>query len=510
MDENICRWILEFLLRQPVDDAVVKLALSSLPLPPDCSLPLGFKKSIVLRTVESALADASISETLLEHLETLEAIDTELGDPVPGSLKDAYLAVALECTLRCLHGGAEGETMYSDAVQRFWRGRVQAMEAKSQLITAELLQWSAQLEAALSDDSEPEKLMRVETRADALRLVRAYLDEAYVKLGPSFLERAALSTAIGREASAPSPNSESAAATAADAAIAPGVNREAPEVRDFAKDVSGPNAGTTCNGHQSSESAPSSSAATDTADAANGASATAPGVNREAPEVRDSAKDATGPKTDDDPAGAGAATTPGERENREAPEVRDSAKDASGPNADTPCSAHQSVAAKRKNERLRRVVPSRTKQEPLHRRRGGIKITDTGEMGGQTSGSSYDSLPTALVDKVHEALKSSSLELQRAVKDPLPEAMRVAASLVADGADRATNPESMPPDQIGKDVSATDPSLDKSATDAAPSKSGNCEAQHCGPLIVLPRRSLMERNRSAQTYEVSSHGQISA
>lgn len=249
MDENICRWILEFLLRQPVDDGIIKLALSNLPLPSDCALLPDLRKSILIRTIKSALGDGSISETLLEHLETLEAIDIELGNPASASMEDAYCAVALECTLRYLHGGVEGKAGYSAAVQRIWRERVQAMGSKSQLITAGLLQWRARLEAALSDKTECEKLMKIDTRADAFRSIRAYLDESYVKLGPSFLEIAAVPGAA-RHADSEPPSREMAAGAAAPATAA-GESGQALEVVDSTKDAAEPFASTSRDAYQS-------------------------------------------------------------------------------------------------------------------------------------------------------------------------------------------------------------------------------------------------------------------
>lgn len=135
--------------------------------------------------------------------------------------------------------------MYSAAVQRIWRGRILGMGAKSQLITPDLRSWSARLEVALSDETERHNLMRIDGRADAFRSLRAYLDEAYVKLGPSFLEMAALSTVGGQATSAPPPIQESAAAAAT--STSQERNGEAPEVRDSTKDAAGPDAGAPCN-----------------------------------------------------------------------------------------------------------------------------------------------------------------------------------------------------------------------------------------------------------------------
>lgn len=147
------------------------------------------------------------------------------------------------------------------------------------------------------------------------------------------------------------------------------------------------------------------------------------------------------------------------------------------------------------------AVPCKNKQVPLHRRTGGgTKITCAGELEGGTLPSGHHTLPTPLVDKVQEALKSSSSELQATVQDPLPEAIKVAASLVPDGVSTAQNPEPLP-GEAGKEVRAPDPSLDRGGTDAAPAMQGECQAQPNGHQDVLPRRSLMERHSSAQTYQ---------
>ncbi|KAK4773321.1 hypothetical protein SAY87_028340 [Trapa incisa] len=355
MDEKINVWVLDFLLRQPsVADSVLKHALSTLSLPPDSSIPLHLKKSILLRTVKSDLSLDSITESLLDHLEALESIDDALGDPVSSSMKDAYRSVALECTL-----GVEGRADYAAAVQRIWRGRIQGMDSKSQLITPELLSWNVRLEEAMSDEVERKNLMGIDCKADALRSLHAYLDEAYVKFGPSFIEMAAL---------------------------AQGKN-----------DVALP-------------------------------------------------------------------------------------KSTAEPDADA-------IAANRKNERLKTVVPSKIQQVQWHRRRGGgIKITCGGELGRETSHSRYDILPTPLVDKVQDALRSSASELQATVQDPLPEAIQVADSLVTDGAEATQkNPEPLPP-EAGEEARA--PHL--SGTNAAPANSHQ---------NVLPRRSLMERHSSAQALQ---------
>lgn len=155
------------------------------------------------------------------------------------------------------------------------------------------------------------------------------------------------------------------------------------------------------------------------------------------------------------------------------------------------------------------VVPYTTKQLPLHRcPGGGIKIAVVRESRG-TLHSSYDSLPSPLIHKVQGALKSSYSELQAAVCEPLPDALHVAASLVPCVADTAPNLGPPPQNHVSEDIHATDPSLHNSATEAAPSMLDDYQMQPRCHRNMIPRHSLMERNGSAQTYQVFSPGQVS-
>lgn len=93
----------------------------------------------------------------------------------------------------------------------------------------------------------------------------------------------------------------------------------------------------------------------------------------------------------------------------------------------------------------------------------GAKIDGSDEA--EPSNIRYDLPGSAEVNKAREALESSSMELRAAVNDPLPEALRVAEA-------------------ISK--------LRKAAED-----------NNGGPENV-PKPSLMERNTTAQTFEVAS------
>ena len=71
--------------------------------------------------------------------------------------------------------------------------------------------------------------------------------------------------------------------------------------------------------------------------------------------------------------------------------------------------------------------------------RGPVRITNNEELGLDASYSKYDTVPTPEVNKVQEALKSSSLELHAIVKDPLPSALRLAEAVISDIARRTQN-----------------------------------------------------------------------
>ncbi|KAI4369001.1 hypothetical protein MLD38_017496 [Melastoma candidum] len=189
MDKEICEWVLEFLVCHPrVSDGAVKLALSMLPLPDKDFL----RKSMVLRSIQSEIYEASISEKLLEYIEVVEEIDRNTGKPILESMKEAYRAVAVECCVRYIHGARPAKLgKFAEAVRRIWTGRIRVMERsaiRSGLLTPELLKWGHRIETAVGNGTECLNLMMINTRADAFRAVEGYVTDAFQKMGPSFLE----------------------------------------------------------------------------------------------------------------------------------------------------------------------------------------------------------------------------------------------------------------------------------------------------------------------------------
>ncbi|KAK7333121.1 hypothetical protein VNO80_29885 [Phaseolus coccineus] len=187
MDTDISRWVMEFLLRSSVPDSLIQRTLIALPL---SGADSRLKKTLLLRTLRTLLLKASLSETALQILEHLEDLD---GASASAARRRAYLAVAVECTVKYIAAApddADGE--FSGAVNRIWRGRVAALEARrSRLVSGELARWRDDLEAALGDSRACERLADLNSRREAMNEVRAYLKEAWESMGPSFLESVA-------------------------------------------------------------------------------------------------------------------------------------------------------------------------------------------------------------------------------------------------------------------------------------------------------------------------------
>ncbi|KAL6180730.1 hypothetical protein ACLB2K_047390 [Fragaria x ananassa] len=184
LDVDISQWVVELLLSDRRMDTIAKRVLAVAPLPVHHDWRL--KKSLLLRTIESAIYDdVSVTETILEALEDIEALDRRQGLKTTAAMRAAYCAVATECTVKFLICFGR---KYLEAVDRIWRGRVRVLESeRSELVTTELKERRNELEAGIWDRNVSRKLKRMNTRNDALRLVAAYVKEAWDSVGPPFL-----------------------------------------------------------------------------------------------------------------------------------------------------------------------------------------------------------------------------------------------------------------------------------------------------------------------------------
>ncbi|GAV63174.1 Myb_DNA-binding domain-containing protein, partial [Cephalotus follicularis] len=190
IDEDICRWIVEFLLRHPIADYdKIEKVINVIP---NVKNNPKIRKTLLLRSIQADISDASVSETILEKLETIAALDRQENIPTTYSMKAAYCAVAVECAVKYLRVSACGKGKYFDAVKKIWRNKIGTLEEsdESGLLSDELMKWREVIEEAVLDVKISEKLLEKNTRNDALMGVMAYLGEAWAISGPPFLELA--------------------------------------------------------------------------------------------------------------------------------------------------------------------------------------------------------------------------------------------------------------------------------------------------------------------------------
>ncbi|XP_019178808.1 PREDICTED: uncharacterized protein LOC109173940 [Ipomoea nil] len=188
IDPDISRWILEFLLRNPLDDGTSNALIRVLAPAND---NLGLKKTVLLRAMELEVLNGSVTEKMLGLLEKFEELEFREGIQASEELKAAYCAVAVDCTVRFLkkNGGEISRGEYFSAVRRIWRQRICRMEKAdtSGLVSKELGNWRDAIEAAVWEDSFCDKVIRSE-KVDVVEAVQVFVKEAKDRMGSSFLE----------------------------------------------------------------------------------------------------------------------------------------------------------------------------------------------------------------------------------------------------------------------------------------------------------------------------------
>lgn len=111
-------------------------------------------------------------------------------------------------------------------------------------------------------------------------------------------------------------------------------------------------------------------------------------------------------------------------------------------------------------------------------------------------------MSTAEVDKARQSLKSSCIELQAVVTDPLPMAIQRSEIIISNLATNNVNCEPSVQNEGQKELDEPNSSVDKNAEIIQP-----CDLTVEDPSCShhqnnVPRPNLMERNNTAQTYEV--------
>ncbi|KAL2333070.1 hypothetical protein Fmac_014283 [Flemingia macrophylla] len=400
-DGDISRWVLEFLLRSSVPDSLIQKALTALPL---SAADLRLKHTLLLRTLHSLLRHASLPDTALHILELLEPL-SDHSPSAAASLRRAYRAVALECTVKYLAAAPDAPSAeYSAALRRIWRGRVAALEVRrSGIASAELARWRDDVEAAVSDPRVRERLAGMNSRTEAFDEVRSFLKEAWQAMGPSFLESVKAKGEEGLEG----PNNEKGGSDDdGDGACMDGV-----AMHDANDEVA---------------------------------------VGRDLPPPRDKVE----------------RVTPIEIQKRK--------------------SQH-----KYKHSALRTCYR-------------GVKISGPEEVEPEKWQSKHDHVSGADVRKVQESLKSSSLELRALIEDPLPDALHTSEVIRSKAATRDVNIEP-PIENQSEDVNVPDPNVCQSIVLFQP-KDTNLGKKSSVHSSNVHQPSLMERNRSACSYEWEDSG----
>ncbi|KAM7496364.1 hypothetical protein LguiA_020778 [Lonicera macranthoides] len=180
MDIDVGWWILEYLLRQPIDDRTLNSLISVLPLSNTHST---LKRTILVRRIESIIQKCTISEKLLEFLEQIEELNYREGIHITEKMKRAYCAVAVHCTLRLVEEN-EGIEIWK-YFDKMWVNRVCKIEG---LGSEELRRWKGEIEKGILDESVRKKLLLRNYGNDAVEVVRVYVEEETERMGPSFLE----------------------------------------------------------------------------------------------------------------------------------------------------------------------------------------------------------------------------------------------------------------------------------------------------------------------------------
>ncbi|XP_023512217.1 uncharacterized protein LOC111777011 isoform X1 [Cucurbita pepo subsp. pepo] len=460
MNEDICRWITEFVLRSSMDDHLLKRVLAVIPL---SDKDFRLKKTVLLRAIESEISEAVITEKLLEIFEMIEQLEKAEGLQIMESMKAAYCAVAVECTVKyLLVEGVYKHGRYFDAVRRIWRGRV----TKTELVSNEFKAWKDEVEASLCDTNIRKKLVHMNTRYDALKLIGDYLGESWAAMGPSFLQLSASlvdkkmrkemhSIQLERE-------TNNLAIESVDAGGSGGI--ELPPQREDCVRTEWQGSGRVLS----------------------------------QPESR---------RTDLLYSHQDLGTNDGSKQSAIDAMNTERVQELATETAEGQESAEKEVAvlqnASSCREILKTSVLPRGKFLAFHRRvRGGVKISHLEDLEkeneDESSSERYNCLETPEVNRVREALKTSSLELQAMVKDPLPDALRIAESVAHDLAEKNKTCENSLEDR--NDAGVDNPTINKEAVPLQP-MSANLKDPGHGHKTVFPRPSIMERNSTACTYE---------
>ncbi|XVE87646.1 hypothetical protein DITRI_Ditri19aG0004500 [Diplodiscus trichospermus] len=386
-------------------------------------------KASTINSIQERTVNGSVPDSILDSLQNIERLDRQQGLSVSDSMRAAFCAVAVHCTLSSL---PLSWTCYFDAVQRIWRVRIQNLEDSgiSQLLSPDILKWRDDIEAALWDEKASESLLKINTQDEALRRLRVYLREVRSSMKPAFL-RLAVTSSTGPKVAPVSP-----------AQASPHMIGDECCKRD--------------------------------------ASVPAPSVNHPIKPAQ----------------------------------AKEGSQGSKALESDGIAEAPAGVCIDKGKGVLRENSQPRLKLGSSRRRRRGAVIIDDLEED-QPTCSEYSFPSTPEVEKLRDALKSSTADLLAAVTDPLPEALEVAERVAAYMVGKNLHSKDIVEDgnkSKGVPAKLVDPAEEPAQTkrDAAGVAEENQGNQAPLNQNNVLRPSLMERNGTARTYEWEDSIDVSA
>ncbi|KAL2508212.1 TRF-like 5 [Forsythia ovata] len=190
IDSVIANWILEFLVKQPLEDSTLNSLVRTLPLP---NGNLIFKKSLLLKKLESEIfRNFAVSETTLDYLEKIVTIEFLRGnEKVSDAMKCAYWQVAVECSVKYLKKEVwkKSRADFLKLLESVWWDKVGKLEKveKGGLGSEELFTWRDEMKNALKKSAR-KRLVKRSEGVNAVEALKVYLKEERERMGPSFLE----------------------------------------------------------------------------------------------------------------------------------------------------------------------------------------------------------------------------------------------------------------------------------------------------------------------------------
>ncbi|EEF43178.1 uncharacterized protein LOC8261339 [Ricinus communis] len=452
LDTDITSWIMELLVRKELHEPLVKKFLTNPHLPLDND-NLRLKKTLLLRSIDSQISDGSVSETILDSLEAIEELDRENHIIITDSMKAAYCAVAVECTVKYLWGNqhkSRSQGKYVEAVKRIWRDRIQNLEMakKSDLVTDELRKSRQKMEAVLLDSHRYKSLKELNTRNVALLLTGDYIHEAMALMGPSFLELVARTEreAKEKEVRVQKENKENEFMAEGEMAqrekeeMEVGAERENKE-KELRAEMA----------KEKDLRAERKKKDNEVREGMTAMEERHKELMEASTEIREKEKEGCSAQVVDCSSDA-------------VPEF--DADGLAGQEIPALANSSSTLSIADKLEIQRKMALQKHKHIAVRRRnKGQARITDSDELDLEVASSKFDTLSTPEVKRTQEMLNSSFSELQAAVDDPLPNALHVADTVIAEIERKNPTKEALVETQKGKDVDASNPSTNAVTTE---------------------------------------------